>query len=856
MGNLSSSPESEEALPNMEQQALSPKRLDGSRKEDALEGLESDLQEIPGSTESAHGSSSSSSSSSSGSEDEAEEAMVEGNDDNDQQQQQPEEEEEEANLMNPYEGEKPIQRRAKKDRVFAGNSLSSKKEEKKRRLKRSKRKESLQMVVSNDVAPISSECYRLLPIFSRRPSALVLHPDGSGTKEGKLPKQDEEEGDGMAGACFQGRKALTIETSSGEEADPPVEKSTTPTGDTSFLGCVASPISSKTNSWANLVGLEDLQLAYTPEELSIPDGDEPTPESDLRPLRDYWIVTTAALPWMTGTAVNPLLRAAYLSQRNRRLRREQQEQEGDVTTTNNESTVTLVIPWLEDPKDRLGLYGADWEHATPEIQEEFIRNWLANSAQMPEEASKPDSEQAGIAIRWYPARYHTALSSIFAMGDPCELAPDPEKAKRTICILEEPEHVNFYRAPGRLSWRDRFPHVIGIIHTNYKAYAMNHYTGLLTGPLIGAVSSLMVRAYCDKVVKLSAVLQAYAPYKEVVSNVHGIRHEFFEVPKDPNTKKIYFIGKLLWAKGLDKMLELEATYRNQTGHYFPIDVIGSGPEKEEIQASFLGKNYISEQLFSPLSSTKAAPPTTTQTNKNSTGSPSAAQRYWRRFRQPIPAEFLGRKDHAAIGKDYQIFVNPSITEVLCTTTAEAVAMGKWVIIPKHSSNEFFLPFSNCLQYTSRKEFVSLLLHCQAHDPPGWGPESEPAEGEIVASASGLSSATAQSLYSALSWEAATQRLIETSHLSKKDARRCERLQSKDKSIQEWHYSLARGSRGDVLRKFFMGGPVAEQSVYQANQGTTKEEEMDESLFSSLPREPNTPTRLAAASIATTPTRRD
>jgi hypothetical protein len=54
-------------------------------------------------------------------------------------------------------------------------------------------------------------------------------------------------------------------------------------------------------------------------------------------------------------------------------------------------------------------------------------------------------------------------------------------------------------------------------------------------------------------------------------------------------------------------------------------------------------------------------------------------------KNPVPARFLGVKDHALMRDipEHKIFLNMSTTEVLCTTTAEALAMGKFAIIPKH-----------------------------------------------------------------------------------------------------------------------------------------------------------------------------
>lgn len=186
------------------------------------------------------------------------------------------------------------------------------------------------------------------------------------------------------------------------------------------------------------------------------------------------------------------------------------------------NSVTLVIPWLTSEKDRLKVYGSNHTFENEQEQEAHVREWLGKHAGMPEEADP----EIGIQIMWYPSRYYAALGSIFPSGDICKQIP---KEDADFCILEEPEHLNWIRSAeeeGEI-WTDKFNHVVGVIHTNYRAYASA--TAAIAAPVISGLSSLMVRAYCDKVIKLSATLQTYSPEKEVVCNVHGVRSGNYSV---------------------------------------------------------------------------------------------------------------------------------------------------------------------------------------------------------------------------------------------------------------------------------------------------------------------------------------
>jgi hypothetical protein len=479
-------------------------------------------------------------------------------------------------------------------------------------------------------------------------------------------------------------------------------------------------------------------------------------------------------------------------------------------------------------------------------------------------------EENNLKILFYEAKFHQAFGSIFPSVDICNLVPEGEA---DVAILEEPEHLNWLRLPepngkervrengnstqeekkvdnsqskqpvtgkekAELGWRFKFRHVVGIIHTNYRAYLEQYGMGakFITVPALCALNSLVISAYTHKVILLSGAVPSAVPYKEVTCNVHGVRAEFLHEPvmisndNDESYSPVYFVGKIMWAKGFDKVLDLQNLYREKHNEYFPMDIYGSGSDEKAIKRAFFGRipqiqpkeaeeekesapnpetaevftwesslrshlvdnapfkdnekhrcldesvakrrasagailngrsSLRDEQLaaseegnnekprkrksvahladlsgkIAPISvlgdlsknafeTTKATSGAAVAVAKNvvtaglnvtfakgNSSSPLIAQKTTTRdesssndtddtrkqlvfeppqsvfeFRRyPIPARFRGSKDHVLI-RDipaHKIFLNMSITEVLCTTSAEALAMGKFVILPKH-----------------------------------------------------------------------------------------------------------------------------------------------------------------------------
>ncbi|KAJ4744492.1 hypothetical protein LUZ62_012190 [Rhynchospora pubera] len=387
------------------------------------------------------------------------------------------------------------------------------------------------------------------------------------------------------------------------------------------------------------------------------------------------IFTTASLPWMTGTSVNPLFRAAYL-----------------VGHGHGDREVTLVIPWLS-LSDQVLVYPNGVTFDSPPEQESFVRRWIEERVDF-----KPEFE-----IKFYPAKFSTELRSIIPVGDITDCIPDEEV---DVAVLEEPEHLNWYHH-GR-KWKHKFRRVIGVVHTNYLEYVKREKNGKIIALFLRYMNSWVTRIYCHKIIRLSAATQDLP--RSIVCNVHGVNPKFLEVGRAKCAqlqrgeaafkKGAYYIGKMVWNKGYKELLDLLSKHEDELDG-LQLDLFGSGEDSDAVRQT-------AEKL------------------------------------QLLVKVHPGR-DHAdKLFHDYKVFLNPSTTDVVCTTTAEALAMGKIVICANHPSNEFFKQFPNCRIYNDESEFVKLTVAAISDEP---APMTE-------------------DVLRKLSWEAATERFIKVAKLDK------------------------------------------------------------------------------------------
>lgn len=79
------------------------------------------------------------------------------------------------------------------------------------------------------------------------------------------------------------------------------------------------------------------------------------------------------------------------------------------------------------------------------------------------------------------------------------------------------------------------------------------------------------------------------------------------------------------------------------------------------------------------------------------------------------------------------------------------------------------------------------------------------------------------------WEAATDRLIQSAVITRKEAHEQAKLGTAviDERIRLFHHELGKGKKGDALRKVLGGGPIANQVRYEMmKQGIIDEDEND------------------------------
>ncbi len=338
----------------------------------------------------------------------------------------------------------------------------------------------------------------------------------------------------------------------------------------------------------------------------------PRPEDAPPPAIDLTVLTSAALPWRTGPSVFSIWHASGMAARG--------------------YSVRYVLPWLA-PRAQARAWGKAM-FATPDSHTDWLQ---AEALRLTGMALPPAIHNRAT---WFsPYRGILPLQDVYGVTPRCHTL-----------MVHEPEHMCWYpfirsrrRIPARVT--------VGRVMTNYE-----YYIAAARIPFARGLSRMVARAHhhvirtrTDVPVRITPAF-ALPDMTAHDTRITGVFAAYADVqPVGPQTRGIYFVGKLIREKGLEDLLRCAA----RTGH--TVDLYGAGEDEPTLR-------HMARQLAAPV-----------------------------RFLGPhaSPWQVLG---------GYRVFFNPSLSEGLCTTTAEALVAGRNVVLPDCPGNLPFLPYPNTFFY--------------------------------------------------------------------------------------------------------------------------------------------------------------
>lgn len=308
--------------------------------------------------------------------------------------------------------------------------------------------------------------------------------------------------------------------------------------------------------------------------------------------------------------------------------------------------VAYGVPWLDAASQRR-LWG-EVLFATPEAHARWLRAEAGRLGVPP----LPD-------IFFFRGVFSRTLFSIFVTGNPFAVAP-PARA----VLIQEPEHFRWLPVlpPRRRIGAEM---ILGIVMTNYGSYIRRpgRPDRAVFAHLVEWAHKKLMRKHTDIIVPLSPALDL-GGLEDIVQwhQVTGVLRAFAEVPPVPDgTQGVYFLGRLTWDKALADVIAVAGRMA------LSIDIFGDGPDQDAIRR-------MAADSGSPV-----------------------------RFLGPTASPW-------EVMRDYRVFFNPSLSEVLCSTTAEALVAGRHVVLPECPANQPFADLPNVHFYRTEDEAVQALRH--------------------------------------------------------------------------------------------------------------------------------------------------